>query len=146
MRRTLGSLLLLLAVAGCGPEPASDAPESAPSTPSTLTQVALLSATAAGGVVTTTPTRLPDPAAVRRYAAGFRGDELEREVVAAAAAADVPAGQQLAAAVVSIGCEVPTEVVADGSGDELALRAELPPSTKECLAAVTTVALVLLPA
>ena len=63
----------------------------------------------------------------------------------AAAATDVPDGQQLAAAVVAIGCDVPTRVVGHGTGDDVALHAVLPSPTKECFAPITTVALVLLP-
>lgn len=139
MRRTLGTIALLLALAGCGasePDPDARDPD-----PSDVTQVALLSATSAGGEVTSVPTVLADAAAVREYAAQFRGEELEREIIDTASETDVPEGQQLAAAVVAVGCEVPTEVTGT-SGD---LHAVLPSSTKECFAPVTTVALVLVP-
>jgi len=142
MPRTLGTLVLLLVLAGCGSEPEADVLN--PDEPA-FTQVDLLSATAAGGEVTTQPTLLPDDAAVQEYAGQFRSDELGGEIIAAADQADVPEGQQLAAAVVAVGCEVPTKVVGTGEGDDLALHAVLPPSTKQCFAPITTVALVLLP-
>jgi hypothetical protein len=144
MRRTLALLVLLAALAGCGGhtdgglKPDPSAPE--------ITQVALLTATSAGGEVTTEPTELPDAAAVRAYADRFRSDRLQGEIVAAADKAEVPGGRQLAAAVVAVGCEVPTKVVGTRTGADVALRAVLPSPTKKCFAPITTVALVLLPA
>ena len=111
-----------------------------------ITQVALLTGTSAGGEVTTEPTLLADEAAVRAYADQFRNDALGGEIVAAAEKAEVPDGRQLAAAVVAIGCEVPTRVVGTGTDDDVALHAVLPKPTKACFAPITTVALVLLPA
>lgn len=146
MRRTLGITALLLALAACGseaPDSAGDAPD--PGEGPTVTQVALLTATSAGGEVTTEPTPLPDAAAVREYADQFRNDELGGEIVTAAADATVPEGQQLAAAVVAVGCEVPTRVVGTGTASDVELHAVLPSPTKECFAPITTVALVLLP-
>jgi len=144
MRRTLGIIALLLALAACGSdqEPANDAAD--PGGPA-VTQVALLTGTSAGGEVTTVPTVLADDAAVQEYADQFRNDELGGEIVTTAAKTEVPAGQQLGAAVVAVGCEVPTRVVATGSDDDVALHAVLPSPTKECFAPITTVALVLLP-
>jgi hypothetical protein len=146
MRHNLGTLLLLLALTACG----SDAQDSArdpadPGVGPAVTQVALLTGTAAGGEVTTEPTALADDAAVQEYADQFRNDELGGEIVATAAKTEVPEGQQLGAAVVSVGCEVPTRVVATGTDEDVALHAVLPSPTKECFAPITTVALVLLP-
>jgi len=145
MRRTLGITALLLALAACGSdqEPANDAP--GPGVGPAVTQVALLTGTSAGGEVTTVPTVLADDAAVQEYADQFRNDELGGEIVTTAAKTEVPAGQQLGAAVVAVGCEVPTRVVATGTDDDVALHAVLPSPTKECFAPITTVALVLLP-
>jgi len=146
MRRILGILLLLLALAACGSdvsEPANDAGDPSDS-PAAVTQVALLTGTSAGGEVTTEPTPLPDAAAVQDYASQFRNDVLGGEIVAAAEKAEVPDGQQLA--VVAVGCEVPTEVVGTGTGADLAVHAVLPSSTKKCFAPITSVALMLVPA
>ena len=146
MRRILGTALLLLALVGCGSE--SDGPTAGDDTPAVadVTQVALLTGSSAGGEVTTEPTPLPDDAAARAYAAQFRNDVLQGEIVSTANQTQVPDGQQLAAAVVAVGCEVPEQVVGTGSGDDLALHAPLPSPTKECFAPITTVALVLIPA
>jgi hypothetical protein len=145
MRRTLGVLGLLLALTACGSETqhsAGDAPD--PGDGPVVTQVALLTGTSAGGEVTTEPTLLTDAAAVRAYADQFRDDELGGEIVAAADGAEVPDGERLAAAVVAVGCEVPTRVVGTGAADDVELHAVLPAPTKKCLVPITTVALVLL--
>jgi hypothetical protein len=99
----------------------------------------------AGGVVTTRPTPIADKSAAIAYAADFRNDHLQGEIVDAVAGAEVPDGQQLAAAVVAIGCEVPTKVIGSGELDDITLRAVVPSPTKECFAPITTVALVLIP-
>jgi hypothetical protein len=147
MRRTLGTLVLLAALAGCGDDTGhtDGGLQADPRTPE-VTQVALLTGTSAGGEVTTEPTPLRDAAAVRTYADQFRNDELQGEIVAAAEKAEVPEGRQLAAAVVAVGCEVPTRVVGTGTDADVALHAVLPSPTKKCFAPITTVALVLLPA
>src|SRR6478609_629839 len=108
MRRTLGIIALLLASAACGSdqESANDAPD--PGVGPAVTQVALLTGTSAGGEVTTEPTVLADDAAAQEYADQFRNDELGGEIVTTAAKTEVPEGQQLGAAVVAVGCEVPT--------------------------------------
>ena len=79
MRCTLGTLVLLLALAGCGDDEPSRGDVQTDPNP-VITQVDLLTATAAGGSVTSTPTVLPDDAAVQEYAAQFRNDELGGEI------------------------------------------------------------------
>ena len=144
MRRSLGMLApaLLLAAVGCGDDPPGPSGGDTPQ----FTEVAILTGTSAGGRVTTEPTFLPDRTAVREYVERFRNDGLQGEIVRAAEAAEVPEGRRLAAAVVAIGCEVPTRVVATGGDGATSLRPVLPPPTKHCLAPITSVALVLLPA
>jgi hypothetical protein len=172
MRQTLGALLLTAALAapalaGCaddsdpraeeaatptasGTAPPADSPSGSPSqSPSTtggtgdFTEVALLRLTGGGGRVGHRATVLDDPAAVDRFAAQFRGEALGNQLMAAIREADVPQGRTLAAAVVSIGCDVPPGVTVEKLEGGLAIlplkvRSPLP----ECLAAVTTVALV----
>ncbi|MBA2955958.1 hypothetical protein GON03_16595 [Nocardioides sp. MAH-18] len=144
MRRTLGILVLLLGLAGCGDGEPSRGDVQTDPTPE-ITQVDLLTGTAAGGSVTSTATVLPDDAAVQDYAAQFRNDELGGEVVAAADDADVPDGQQLAAAVVAVGCEVPTDVEGTYDGGAVQVSATVPRSDRQCLAPITSVALMLVP-
>jgi hypothetical protein len=152
MRRTLGTLALalVLVATGCGDsgdDTAGDGPTTpGSSAPSPIVEVAVLTGTSAGGHVTTRPTLLPDEAAVREYVEQFRNDRLQGEIVRAADRAEVPAGQQLAAAVVAIGCEVPTRVVGTTTAGEVVVRAVLPSPTKQCFAPITSVALLLVPA
>src|SRR4051812_5104069 len=147
MRRTLGALVLLTLLVGCGDATGhTDGGLKPDPSAAEVSQVALLTGTSAGGEVTTEPTPLPDDAAAEEYAAQFRNDELQAEIVATAKQTVVPEGQQLAAAVVAVGCEVPEKIVGTGSGSDLALHAPLPSPTKQCFAPITTVALVLIPA
>ena len=170
MRRTLGALLLTAALAtaalaGCADDGGdtraedaasgaasaspSDLPSAAPSgAPSTrgavdFTEVALLSETAAGGEVEHRATVLDDATAVNGFAAQFDSGAMSDELTTAVREADVAEGQELAAAVVSIGCDVPPGVTVqklEGGVAILPLKVKSP--LKECLAPVTTVALV----
>ena len=170
MRRTLGVLLLTAALAtaalsGCAGDGGdtraedaasgtasaspSDVPSAAPSgAPSTggavdFTEVAMLSETAAGGEVEHRATVLDDATAVNGFAAQFETGAMSDELTTAVREADVAEGQELAAAVVSIGCDVPPGVTVqklEGGVAILPLKVKSP--LKECFAPVTTVALV----
>ena len=133
------------------PSPASpsDLPSAPPSAapassgPVDFTEVALLSVTAAGGEVDYRATVLDDATAVSQFAAQFETAAMGDELTTAVREADVAEGQQLVAAVVSIGCDVPPGVTVQKLKRALAivpLKVKSP--LKECLAAVTTVALV----
>ncbi|MBB3041414.1 hypothetical protein [Nocardioides soli] len=148
MRRTLATVALVLLLAGGCDDRGGDAPGAAPDSlaPGEIIEVAILTGTSAGGRVTTEPTVLADEQAVRRYVERFRNDRLQGQIVRAAERARVPEGRRLAAAVVAIGCEVPTRVVGTSTGGETVVRAVLPSPTKQCLAPITSVVLVLVPA
>ena len=127
----------------------SDLPSAAPSaTPSTrgavdFTEVALLSVTAAGGEVEYRATVLDDATAVSEFAAQFDNGAMSDQLTTAVREADVAEGQELAAAVVSIGCDVPPGVTVQKRARQLViLPLKVKSPLKECLAAVTTVALV----
>lgn len=167
MRRSLGILLtvlLLFVVSACGsddgsgseatdPGPSSSAPGtdgpggSGDSGGSGWSQVALLTGSNGGGVVTEVATPLPDEAAVTAFTGGL-DDGLAAEVAEAARAVDVPDGQALYGAVVSLECVPPTAVVVTREGDDVLVspRAEKSSPSVQCLAVVTTVALVLVDA
>ena len=120
-------------------------PSAAPSTRGAVdfTEVALLSVTAAGGEVEYRATVLDDAAAVSRFAAQFENGAMGDQLTTAVREADVAEGQELAAAVVSIGCDVPPGVTVQKLERGLAiLPLKVKSPLKECLAAVTTVALV----
>jgi hypothetical protein len=174
MMRTLGNqtalllsaLLLASLLAGCGEDTGSDAsgdrtasdtrtgdtrtPDTADPGPDgtvPFTEVGLPHATAAGGKVDPAAVPLDSAAAVRDFTADLDGGELAGEVQDQVAATDVPDGQALVGAVVSIGCDVPPGVAVHDTEDGLqvtALAVKAP--TVECFAPVTTVALVLVDA
>jgi hypothetical protein len=146
MRRSLGILLLLAALTGCGSDDGSTAedptaePTGDPTGPG-WTQVALLSESEAGGEVDPAATPLPDEAAVAAFAGGF--DERLGSQVVEAAGVDVPDGQELYGAVVALDCEPPTELRVARDGDDVVVTAEAEKASIQCLVPVTTVALVL---
>lgn len=161
MRRSLGILVLIAALSACGsddgsggeatdPGPSSSAPGSDASDGSDgsggsgWSQVALLTGSNGGGVVAETATPLPDEAAVTAFTGGL-DDGLAAEVSEAAQAVDVPEGQALYGAVVSLECTPPTAVVVTRDGDDVLVRprVEKESPSVQCLAVVTTVALVL---
>lgn len=167
MRRTLGTLLLILllstSVAACGDESADDTATGPTTTARTsasepgeptnrpgqgeaiaFTRVALVSGTAAGGAVSERAVALGDAGALGDFTEQFTSDSFGSEVAAKAAGAAVPDGQALIGAVVSIGCDVPPGVSVTDPGDGLAIvPMKVVDPLQECFAPVTTVALVL---
>lgn len=151
MRRTLGPFLLALLcaglLAGCGADEV--APDGSPSQPGPsaghveYTEIGLVSQSAAGGQVDLRPTVLDDSRTVERFAAQFRTDAMRDELRRAVAGSDVPDGETLVGAVVTLGCDVPSGVRVRGEGGALEIVPLEPATTHpECLVAVTTVALV----
>ena len=156
MRRTLGSLLLTTVLAssvltGCGSDRGAD--EKAGDTGSSdagspggtvdFTQVAIVSATAAGGRPSPRATVLDDAAAVGAFSEQFRSPAMGQQLLKAVKAADVAAGRTLVGAVVALGCDVPPGVTVHRMGDGLAITPlPVPSPLPECLAPVTSVALV----
>lgn len=147
MRRLPGIVLAtLLLAAGCGDDDADPgAGSSAPALDGIdFTQVAVLSATGAGG--RTGPAEvLDDAAAVGRFADRLGGGPLSADVRGAVGATDVPQGQVLAAAVVAVGCD-PAPSVASVTREGGRLRivpTAVEQPLEECFAPVTSVAVVL---
>ncbi|MDE0777660.1 MAG: hypothetical protein OSB43_15395 [Nocardioides sp.] len=162
MRRTLGSILapvlLCSVLAGCGGDAdvLSDgaASDPAPTETPTSTQtdgdaeepvdyvvVGLPSETAAGGSVSPmlTPVRTPDE--LDTFVSQFRLDSFADEVRDDATSATDEG--DLWAAVVSIGCDVPPGVIVEeGEAGYLVTPEKVAAPLQECLAPVTTVALV----
>jgi hypothetical protein len=169
MKRLLGpfllAALLTLAVAGCGdassdtasdPASPSATPTDSPSAslptldPSSGVQaqtVAILSQTAAGGRVDLNAVPLADEGDRQEFAAQFNRRGMEQKIARAVASATVPEGFTLMGAVVSIGCDVPPGVTVTQSPDGWVVQPEPVASPlEECFAAVTTVAIVAVPA
>ena len=162
MRRVLGTLLLATALlVGCSddgsdddakdPAPSSQSPTAdatpVPTADPTASEappdpgwrlVDIVHATAVDGEISTRPTPIPDAQAVADFSAQFSRPDLEEEIQRVVREHEPEEGSELAAAVIWIGCDVPTGVTyADGKVKPL----KVTEPTKECLAAVTSVAI-----
>ncbi|GAA4376251.1 hypothetical protein [Nocardioides caricicola] len=127
MRRTLGTLALLLTIAGCGSDTAV---EGSPDPPSA--EVILVSGSAGGGRVESEPTDVSDDADLDAYVAQF-GDALAADVSAAVRKVD---GDVVLAQVVSVGCDVPPGASLQ---DGVIVAEKVAKPLQECFAPVTTV-------
>lgn len=150
MRHLLGTLALLLVVAGCGSESAGagatdgdQAPGDAPSVEAST--VTLVSATAGGGEPATRATTLATDAAVASYVQQF-DRSFGAAVAEAAGEKPVDDGEVLLAQVVSIGCDKPLgATVRQGAGGPVMVATPVESPRRECLAPVTTVGLAAVP-
>lgn len=132
MRRTLGTLAIALALAGCGDDPE---PTATVIVDRKAEDPVLVSGTAGRGEPATEATDVSDKADLATYVAQFE-DALAAKVMKAAAAID---GDTVLAQVVAIGCDVPES--AHLQGDAI-VPAKVAKPMQECFAPVTTVAVV----
>lgn len=158
MKRSLGTLLAgatMVAVAACGSQSSSTAtsgPAGSSSSPSNdpnltidATTIALLSQTGGRGQQSSSATPLSTPADIASFTAGM-APALAHRITKAVAKATPPDGTQLAGAVVAIGCDVPPGVdVIRGADRPQIIAKEVASPRVECLAPVTTVAIVAIP-
>jgi hypothetical protein len=172
----LSAVLVAAALGGCGDDTSGDATASDPtdatstagspaSTPASIPAttppidpgqgdgsvdfevVELITVTNADGTVSGVAVPLTDDAAVQAFLGQFDSDEMVTRVQDAVATAEVGDGQALYGAVVSVGCDSPTEVAVTDTGAGLSITAlKVPHPQEECFAAMTTVALVVAPA
>lgn len=162
------AVLLAVLLAGCGSEgddepdargeESSQSPSSeSTSDPSSSTsqdpgtvgfeEVAILHETAAGGEVSQTPVVLDSEDAVDGFVGAFTRGTLGEQVRTEVDATDVPEGKVLVGSVIGLGCDVPPGVNVSTDADGLRVSGRKVASPlPECLAPVTTVALVLVDA
>lgn len=106
--------------------------------------VELLTETAVGGEVDPQAIPLGDVTAVQGFSQQFRDESIQARLIQLVNSTKVPDGKALYAAVVSIGCDIPPGVVVTSTDSGLQIKAQQTPSPKpECVAAMTSVALVL---
>ena len=106
-----------------------------------------ITVTTAGGTLSEVAVPLSDDASVQDFTSQFESDDMVQQIQQAVANTDVPDGQALYAAVVSIGCDSPTDVSVTNTDAGLVITAGKVPSPQvECFAPMTTVALVVAPA
>jgi hypothetical protein len=136
-----------------GKAPASDpagVPSRAPGPVADAKVLPLISLTGAGGRVASTASLLNTPADVRAFAHQFgmpaMWHRIQREVADVQAQGQSP-GHDVVGQIVMVGCDRPPGVTVsvDGSGDVVLTPKEVARPLEECLAAVTTVAIAVVP-
>jgi hypothetical protein len=168
MRRLLGSvlpaLLLVAVLVACGDDADSggEAQDPAPTSPTSSDDgssngssdgtvefelVDTITVTAAGGQLSETAVPLTDDAAVQAFTSQFTAGDLGAQVEDAVAQTDVADDEVLYGAVVAIGCDSPDQVTVTQDETGVVVTAvKVASPLPECLAPMTTVALVLVPA
>lgn len=164
MRRTLGTLTAALVTgtalaltAGCGSssssiatDPASDPAGNPSTTPGPVegAQVLpLISMTGIGGQASTTAAPLNSAGDITRFVRQFRSPLTQKRLRSAIVAAPSTPGHDLVGQVVAIGCDRPpgVTVMVNKDGRVELVPHEVASPLPECLAAVTTVAIAVLP-
>jgi hypothetical protein len=143
-------LVVALAAGGCGAEHASQGDPAGPKPTAqpeeagdaSAHEVAILTATAAGGEVDTTPFPLRTDADLVSFTSQFTNERFARQIRKRARATTVEEHQTLMVAVIAIGCDVPTESAALGPPGAMTISAVADgTSPQECFAPMTSVAL-----
>lgn len=109
--------------------------------------VDILTETAAGGATAPTAIPLGDETTVVEFTSQFETDALRAKLMDIFRRTEVPDDKLMYAAVVAIGCDVPTEVIVSATDQGLVITGQKVPSpNQECFAAMTSVAVVLVDA
>jgi hypothetical protein len=165
MRRTLGNLTAVLltaatfaVTAGCGSssssvatDPASDpagVPSRAPGPIPGAKVLPLITMTGAGGRAAEPATVLDTSDQIDGFVGQFPNPGTQKRLRIAIDAARVPAGRDLFGQVIAVGCDRPpgADVVVSKEGTVEIVPHEVASPLEECLVAVTTVALAVIPA
>lgn len=148
MTAALAAALLL--TSACGEDPAAE-PEGSPDEQASETLdsprlAQIIAIAGVGGDVSPRPVYLDDQAALEKFTQGFsEPDTVARQLAEPMQQAD-DEGVRLAAALVSVDCEVPPGVEITESNRGLMVVAEpIPDTGKECLVPLSSVALVAVP-
>ncbi len=148
MRHLLGLLCALtLVLAGCGGEDGGGS-DDGPADGGTVEpgEVVFVSESAVGGNVLSTATTIDGDQSIQEFAGQFEDPRMADRIAAEAARIDVPDGDELAAAVVAVACDAPTDVSVERTTAGLQVTSPPVKTDKQCLVPVTTVALVTVPA
>jgi hypothetical protein len=142
-------LLPALLLAACGSSTSSGGDQGSPQAGGSAPHpelLAVVSMTGANGHVSAKPQDLTPAAALARFSQDFRGDALRNRIRSVLQKQTVPSDMYVAGAVISVGCDVPpgADVVDTGHGYEVVAK-EVASPRPECLASVTSVAIVALP-
>jgi len=131
---------------GCGDERGATAPPADPpsdsGTAAGWSQVAIVTGTAAGGLVSTRVVPVDSQEALDAFVTQFERPELADKVVDAVSGADLPAGWVPAAAVISVGCDIPAGIVVDDRDGFAVVPEEMDRTIRECFAPMTSVAVI----
>ena len=151
MRHLLGILCALtLVLAGCGGEDGGSDGGSDDRSDDRGTiepeQVVFISESAVGGNVLSTATTIDGDQSIQEFAGQFEDPRMADRIADEAARIDVPDGDELAAAVVAVACDAPTDVSVERTPAGLQVTSPPVKTDKQCLVPVTTVALVTVPA
>jgi len=147
MRRALGVLVIIgtLVLGACGDEKGSGGEaDDEPRGEIDFTLSQIVSETAVGGMVSAGAVALSDVTAVQQFAGQFEDDRMTTRLTQVFDDLEVPDDQAAYAAVVAIGCEVPSDVTVTSTDTGILIQAVKPTQKPvECFAPVTSVAVVL---
>jgi hypothetical protein len=151
MKRTLGTLFATaVLLSGCGSSSSTTATDPAttsdPNDSVVFTSLGLISQTGGGGHVNPVASPLDTEAQVAAFVAQFRAPSVANRIRHLLATHAHAAGTHVVGAVVALGCDVPPGVdVTQGTDQVQIIAKEVASPLPECLAPVTTVAVVAVP-
>ena len=140
----VGSLLGAFLLAGCGNDTSGGEADDEPRGEIDYQLVQVVSESAVGGMVAPGAVALSDAAAVQQFSTQFDDDRMATRLAQVFNDLKVPDDKAAYAAVVGVGCDVPSDVVVTSTDTGLLIEGTKPTSKPvECFAAVTSVAIVL---